>query len=83
MPMFERRRGDKQEIKKDQQIRREVRAEIGGEIAQERTSPAYRNQNRDQARGDWDRSGRRADEGQSRERSDGDDGLRPNVEDND
>jgi hypothetical protein len=81
--MFERRRGDTREIRKDQQIRREVRSEIGAEIAQERTSPSYRNQNRDQARGDWDRSRRHGDEGRSRdERLDGDDGLRPNVGEN-
>ena len=62
-----RRRGEVKEIKKDQQVRREVLSEIGGEIAQERTSASYRNPNRDQTRGDWDRSGRHTDEGSSRD----------------
>lgn len=76
--MTERRRGESKEIKKDQQVRREVLDDIGSEIAQDRTSPQYRNPNRDQARGDWDRSGRHTDEGASRDdRPDGDDGLRP------
>jgi hypothetical protein len=79
--MFERRRGDNKELKKDQQVRREVRGEIGAEIAQSGTWPAYRNQNRDQARGDSDRSGRRLDEGRSRDdRADGDEGLRTRTE---
>ena len=55
------------EIKKDQQVRREVLSDINTEIAQERTKPEYRNPNRDQARGDWDRSGRRTDELANRE----------------
>ena len=78
--MVDRRRNDK-ELKRDQQVRREVRTEIGSEIAQDRTGPTYRNPNRDQARGDWDRSGRHVDEGRSRDdRVDGDDGLRQNNE---
>ena len=81
--MFGRRRGENKESKKDQQVRREVRGEIGAEIAQSGTWPAYRNQNRDQARGDWDRSGRHVDEGRSRdERADGDEGLRPSTDEN-
>ncbi len=76
--MTDRRRGDSREIKKDQQVRREVLGELGSEIAQDRTTPQYRNPNRDQARGDWDRSGRHADEGNSREQAnDGNDGLTP------
>ena len=75
--MAEQRRGDNKELKKDQQVRREVRHEIGSEIQQSHTPASYRNPNRDQARGDWDRSGRHADEGRSRDdRIDGDDGLR-------
>jgi hypothetical protein len=75
--MADRRRGESKEIKKDQQVRREVLSDIGSEIAQERTTPQYRNPNRDQARGDWDRSGFHTDEGRSREKeNDGDDGLR-------
>jgi hypothetical protein len=76
--MSDRRRGESKEIKKDQQVRREVLSEIGSEIAQDRSGPSYRNPNRDQARGDWDRSGRRTDENSSRDTAqDGDDGLRP------
>jgi hypothetical protein len=79
--MTDRRRGESKEIKKDQQVRREVLAEIGSEIEQERTPPQYRNPNRDQARGDWDRSRRHNDEGQSRDTDvPGDDGLRPPTE---
>ena len=75
--MADRRRGESKEIKKDQQVRREVLSDIGSEIAQERTTPQYRNPNRDQARGDWDRSRFHTDEGRSREKeNDGDDGLR-------
>jgi len=79
--MTDRRRGESKEIKRDQMIRREVRDEIGAEIEQDRIGPQYRNPNRDQARGDWDRSGRRTDEERSRDRGrDGDDGLRPKVD---
>jgi hypothetical protein len=75
--MADRRRGESKEIKKDQQVRREVLSDIGSEIAQDRTVPRYRNPNRDEARGDWDRSGRHTDEGLSRAKEeDGDDGLR-------
>ena len=65
--MADRRRGESKEIKKDQQIRREVLSDIGSEIAQDRTTPQYRNPNRDQARGDSDRSRRHTDEGRSRD----------------
>jgi hypothetical protein len=75
--MADRRRGESKEIKKDQQVRREVLGEIGSEIEQHGTGPQYRNPNRDQARGDWDRSGRHTDEQRSRDTErDGDDGLR-------
>ena len=75
--MADRRRGESRELKKDQQVRREVLGEIGTEIAQDRTAAQYRNPNRDQARGDWDRSRRHTDEGSSRDNEiDGDDGLR-------
>jgi hypothetical protein len=74
----DRRRGESKELKKDQQVRRETLQEIGAEIVQKGTVPAYRNPNRDQARGDWDRSRRHTDEGNSRDSErDGDDGLRP------
>ena len=76
--MSDRRRGESNQLKKDQQVRREVLGEIGSEIAQDRTSAQYRNPNRDQARGDWDRSGRHTDENNSRDDGNtGDDGLRP------
>ena len=55
------------ESRKDQQIRREVLAEIGSEIVQDHTSAQYRNPNRDQARGDRDRTHRHTDEGLSRD----------------
>jgi len=72
------RRGEIRELKKDQQVRREALDEIGSEVVQDTTSPAYRNPNRDQARGDSDRSRRHNDEGNSRDpERDGDDGLRP------
>lgn len=75
--MSDRRRGQSKEIKKDQQVRREVLGEIGAEIEQARIGPQYRNPNRDQARGDWDRSGRHTDEQRSRDRRpEGDEGLR-------
>jgi hypothetical protein len=78
MATSDRRRGESKEIKKDQEIRREVLSEIGSEIAQDGTTPSYRNPNRDQARGDWDRSRRHTDEGASRDKENtGDDGLRP------
>lgn len=76
--MADQRRGESRELKKDQQVRREVLSEIGSEITQARTAATYRNPNRDQARGDWDRSHRRTDEGSSRDdASPGDDGLGP------
>ena len=78
MSKQERRRGEVNELRKDQQVRREALQEIGSEIVQASTAPTYRNPNRDQARGDWDRSRRRADEGNSRDpERDGDDGLTP------
>jgi hypothetical protein len=76
--MWERRRGESKDLRKDQTIRREVLDEIGYEITQDRIEPTYRNPNRDQARGDWDRSRRHTDEERSRDQGkDGDDGLGP------
>jgi hypothetical protein len=78
MRITDRRRGESRELKKDQQVRREVLDEIGSEIVQDNASTQYRNPNRDQARGDWDRSRRHTDEGSSRdERTPGDEGLKP------
>ena len=75
----DRGRGESKQLKKDQQVRREVLEEIGSEIVQDHAEPQYRNPNRDQARGDWDRTGRRTDEGLSRDDAarPGDDGLGP------
>lgn len=76
--MTARRRGELKQTKKDQTARRETLEEIGSEITQDRTEAKYRNPNRDQARGDWDRTGRRTDEERSRDSGlDGDDGLGP------
>jgi hypothetical protein len=76
--MADRRRGESKQLKKDQTVRRETLDEIGSEIVQDRTEAAYRNPNRDQARGDWDRTGRRTDEDRSRDdEKDGDEGLGP------
>ena len=79
--MAEGRRGESKQIKKDQQVRRETLDELGTELPEAQPSDAqYRNANRDQTRGDWDRSGRHTDEGRSRdEERDGDDGLRPKT----
>jgi len=68
--MPDRRRDEVREVRKDQQVRREVLDEIGAEIVQDHTGPQYRNPNRDQARGDWDRSRRHTDEGLSRDQRD-------------
>jgi hypothetical protein len=76
--MADRRRGDSKQIKKDPRVRRETLDEIGSEITQDGSEAIYRNPNRDQARGDWDRTGRRSDEERSRDSGfDGDDGLGP------
>jgi hypothetical protein len=75
------RRGQTKQIKKNSNVQRDTRDDIGTEIVQDHSAPSYRNPNRDQARGDWDRSGRRTDEGRSRDvEKDGDDGLGPASE---
>lgn len=79
--MSDRRRGESKQLRKDQQVRREVLDDIGSEIVQEHFGPRYRNPNRDQARGDWDRTRRHTDQGSSRETGAlGDEGLRPDYE---
>jgi hypothetical protein len=79
--MADRRRGESKQLKKDQEVRRDVLGEIGSEIVQEHTGPQYRNPNRDQARGDWDRTRRHTDEGRSRDDGNtGDDGLKAPTE---
>ena len=81
MAMSDRRRGLSKQLKKDQAVRREVFDEIGSETVQEHTEPKYRNPNRDQARGDWDRSRRHTDENRSRDQGIlGDDGQKSPTE---
>ena len=60
--MAEPRRGNDKLLKKDQQLTREVRDEIGEEIRSGGTKPLQRQPNRDRARGDWDRTGDHHDE---------------------
>jgi hypothetical protein len=55
--MANRNRGNDKQLKKTQQVRREVRQEVHEEIRSSRTTPLVRQPNRDQARGDWDRTG--------------------------
>jgi len=79
--MSDQRREDGKQLKRDSEVRRSVLDEIGSEIVQDHTEARYRNPNRDQARGDWDRSGRHTDENRSRDdAAPGDDGLRPPTE---
>ena len=63
------RRGQAKQIKKDSNVQRETLDDLGAEIVQERSEASYRNPNRDQARGDWDRSRRHTDEDSSRDDS--------------
>lgn len=63
--MADRRRTEKQ-IKKDQDSPAEVRNEVMEEIRPNGVKPLVRNPNRDEARGDWDRTGVHQDEGTSR-----------------
>lgn len=53
-------------IKRDDRVRREILSELDEVTDRENTGreePKYRHLNRDQARGDWDRTGRHTDEG--------------------
>lgn len=66
--MADRRRGESRQLKKDSHVQREVLDEVTNEIVTAQGSDAqYRNPNRDQARGDFDRSGRHTDEGRARD----------------
>ena len=61
--MADARREDKQ-LRKDQQGPREARAEVAEQMRDGADSqPLIRKPNRDQARGDWDRTGLHRDEG--------------------
>ena len=76
--MADRRRAESKQIKKDSNVQRDTLDDISSEIVQDGSEPSYRNPNRDQARGDWDRSGRHTDEGRARDLGkEGDDGLGP------
>ena len=76
--MADRRRGELRQLKKDSNVQRDTLDELGSEITQDHSEPQYRNANRDQARGDWDRSGRRTDEDRPRDLpAEGDEGLGP------
>jgi len=55
--MAQKTRGDDKQLKKDQQVRREVQQEVGEQIRSNDNKPIIRQPNRDQARGDWDRTG--------------------------
>ena len=63
--MAEIRREDKW-LKKDQRGSREVREEVNEEVRPSPTKPHIEQPNRDSARGDWDRTNLRRDEGSSR-----------------
>ena len=54
--MAQNKRGDEKQLRKDQQVRRELRQEVGEEIRSSDSQPLIRRPNRDQARGDSDRS---------------------------
>ena len=58
--------GDDKQLKRDQQVRREVQKEVGEQIRSSEAKPIIRQPNRDQARGDWDRTGNHHDVGASR-----------------
>jgi hypothetical protein len=51
--------------KKDRDVQEDVLRELADERRPSRVEPRYRHPNRDQSRGDWDRSGERHDEGGS------------------
>lgn len=49
-------RDQEKRTRRDQQVRREVRQDVEEEIRSSGAQPLIRQPNRDQARGDWDRS---------------------------
>lgn len=55
--MAQNKRGDEKQLRKDQQVGRDVRQDVGEEIRSSGSKPIIRQPNRDQARGDWDRTG--------------------------
>ena len=64
--MAQNTRGDEKPLRRDQQVRREVRQDVGEEIRSSGSQPLIRQPNRDQARGDWDRTGDHQDVNASR-----------------
>jgi len=68
--MAQNTRGDDKPLKRDQQVRREVQKEVGEQIRSSEAKPIIRQPNRDQARGDWDRTGNHHDVGASRAQDD-------------
>jgi len=70
--MAQNTRGDDKQARRDQQVRREVRQEVGEEIISSDSKPLIRQPNRDQARGDLDRTGNHHDVGASRALDDDD-----------
>ena len=67
-------RGDNKQARRDQQVRREVQQEVGEQIRSSDSKPIIRQPNRDQARGDLDRTGNHHDVGASRA-ADDDEGV--------
>jgi len=54
--MAQNNRGDEKQLRKDQQVGREVRQDLGEEIRSSGSKPLIGKPNRDRARGDWDRT---------------------------
>jgi hypothetical protein len=59
-------RDQEKTLRKDQQAGREVRQDVQEEIRSSAAKPLIRQPNRDQARGDWDRTRTHQDVGASR-----------------
>jgi hypothetical protein len=65
--MAEVRRQDKQ-LKRDHSVSRDVRNDVADQMRDvSDTKPIIKHPNRDQARGDWDRTGSHHDEGKARD----------------
>lgn len=64
--MVQNNRVVEKQVKRDQQVRREVRQDVSEETRHSGFKPLIRQPNRDQARGDWDRTGSHQDIGASR-----------------
>ncbi len=72
--MAQNTRGDGKQARRDQQVRREMQQEVGEEMRSSDSKPIIRQPNRDQARGDLDRTGNHHDVGASRAPDDDDGG---------